>query len=243
MLGEIGARTSAIYGRRVCTNSPAELADAVAPAEVVLFAIRKVALASARVPSNLTTRVARAFAPPAPGRGLTMTTRHTLSECAGSAGVRIRAATHEDAALIASMLYESFVEYRDSYTTEAFAATTPASEEVRGRMKEGPAWVALLGGSVVGTAAAVGRGEDLYIRGMAVLPAGRGRSVGERLLRQIEDYASPRGYGRLTLSTTPFLHRAIRLYERFGFRRSEEGSRELFGTPLFTMAKTLGRRR
>ena len=150
-------------------------------------------------------------------------------------------ATPEDAELIASVLRESFIEYRDSYTTEAFAATTPASEEVRGRMKEGPAWVALLGGSVVGTAAAVGRGEDLYIRGMAVLPAGRGRGIGELLLRQIEDYASPRGCGRLILSTTPFLHRAIRLYERFGFRRSEEGPHDLLGTPLFTMVKDSGR--
>jgi GNAT superfamily N-acetyltransferase len=166
--------------------------------------------------------------------------RHPTSDGGSGGGVQIRMAAHEDAALIASMLRESFIEYRDSYTPEAFAATTPASEEVRGRMREGPVWVALLGGSVVGTAAAVDRGEDLYVRGMGVLPAGRGRGVGELLLRQIEDYASQRGYGRLVLSTTPFLHRAIRLYERFGFRRSEEGSHDLLGTPLFTMVKNLG---
>jgi GNAT superfamily N-acetyltransferase len=97
--------------------------------------------------------------------------------------------------------------------------------------------------SVVGTVAAVDRGEELYVRGMAVLPRARGRRVGELLLREVEGHAAALGYSRLSLSTTPFLHRAIRLYERFGFVRSEEGARDLFGTPLFTMAKSLRRAR
>jgi GNAT superfamily N-acetyltransferase len=137
------------------------------------------------------------------------------------------------------VLHEAFIEYRDSYTPEAFAATTPAGGEVLSRMKEGPVWVATLGGAAVGTVAAVARGEELYIRGMAVLPEGRGRGIGELLLREVEDYASTQGYGRLTLSTTPFLRRAIRLYERFGFRRVGAGPRDLMGTPLFTMVKSL----
>jgi N-acetylglutamate synthase-like GNAT family acetyltransferase len=107
-------------------------------------------------------------------------------------------------------------------------------------MQEGPVWVALLDDSIVGTASAVGRGEDLYVRGMAVLPAGRGLGIGLALLKQIEDYASAQGYRRLILSTTPFLERAIRLYENFGFSRSEEGPEHLSGTPLFTMVKNLG---
>jgi GNAT superfamily N-acetyltransferase len=104
-------------------------------------------------------------------------------------------------------------------------------------------WVAVLDGSVVGTVAAVGRGEDLYVRGMAILPAARGQGIGQLLLREIETYASALEYQRLTLSTTPFLHRAIRLYERFGFRRSDEGACSLKGTPLFTMVKSLVRAR
>ena len=102
--------------------------------------------------------------------------RHPISAHGSDGVVKIRMATHEDAALIASVLRESFIEYRDSYTPDGFAATTPTSEEVRGRMKEGPVWVALLNGSVVGTAAAVERGADLYVRGMAVLPKEIGRA-------------------------------------------------------------------
>ena len=153
--------------------------------------------------------------------------------------VDIRMAVPEDAALIASVLSESFVEYEALYTREGFAATTPASGQVESRMKEGPVWIALRDGRVVGTASAVPRGEALYIRGMAVLPAARGHQIGELLLREIEDFASRRGYKRLFLSTTPFLTRAIRLYEHFGFRRNEEGPHDLFGTPLFTMVKSL----
>jgi GNAT superfamily N-acetyltransferase len=169
-----------------------------------------------------------------------MTTQPAIDGSGGGGSVEIRRATPEDAALIASVLRESFIEYRDAYTPEAFAATTPTSAEVRSRMKEGPVWVALLGGSVVGTVAAVERGEELYVRGMAVLPAARGRGIGELLLHQAEDYASLKGHERLVLSTTPFLHRAIRLYECCGFRRSAEGACDLLGTPLFTMVKNLG---
>lgn len=168
-----------------------------------------------------------------------MTARPLIDEGGSDEGVRVRAAGPADAGPVAQVLRESFAEYKDLYTTEAFAATTPASESVLARMKEGPVWVALLDRAVVGTASAVGRGEDLYIRGMAVLPAGRGLGIGLLLLKRIEDYAYAHGHRRLILSTTPFLYRAIRLYERFGFRRSDEGPRHLSGTPLFTMVKSL----
>jgi len=74
---------------------------------------------------------------------------------------------------------------------------------------------------------------------MAVLPTARGQGTGELLLLQIESYATEQGCGRLVLSTTPFLRRAIRLYEKFGFRRNGGGPHDLCGTPLFTMEKVL----
>ena len=156
-----------------------------------------------------------------------------------SPDINVRLAAPADAAAIAAALREAFVEYRASYTAEAFAATTPAAEQMRGRMDEGPVWVAVRDDVVVGTVSVVPRGESLYVRGMAVLPAARGRRLGEALLSQVEEFASAHGYGRLRLSTTPFLSRAIRLYERAGFTRSDDGPHELFGTPLFTMEKAL----
>lgn len=144
-----------------------------------------------------------------------------------------------DASSIASVLQESFIEYKASYTSEGFAATTPTSEQVLKRMKEGPLWVALNKERIVGTVSAVAKGAALYIRGMGILPAARGMGIGKLLLRQTEKFAHEQGFERLFLSTTPFLSRAIRLYENYGFMQSSEGPHDLFGTPLFTMEKPL----
>lgn len=153
--------------------------------------------------------------------------------------IKIRPAGEDDAKAIVAVLAESFVEYESLYTAEGFAATTPGSDQIVKRMTEGPMWVALESDVVVGTVAAVPRGSELYIRGMAVLPAMRGRKVGALLLEEIESYAAGHGHQTLILSTTPFLDRAIRLYERCGFQRSNDGPNDLFGTPLFTMVKPL----
>ena len=137
------------------------------------------------------------------------------------------------------MLYEAFREFEPLYTAEGFAATTPRSEQIQERMNEGPVWVALVDGEIVGTVSAFLKREALYVRGMAVLPGTRGARVGKLLMDQVEQYAAEKDCKRLFLSTTPFLERAIRLYEKFGFRRTHEGPHDLFGTPLFTMEKRL----
>lgn len=152
---------------------------------------------------------------------------------------RIRIALADDSSPIASVLYDSFLEYETLYTPEAFAATTPTSDQVRHRLTEGPVWVVLFEDAIVGTVAVVDRDDELYIRGMAVLPSARGLRIGELLLKQIETFASERGNSRLVLSTTPFLARAIRLYQQAGFIRSNEGTDNLLGTQLFTMVKLL----
>ena len=151
--------------------------------------------------------------------------------------IRIRLAETGDPPAIASLLLESFVEYESLYTPEGFAATAITGEQIIARMSEGPVWVAVLDERIVGTASVVAKAESLYIRGMAVLPAARGERIGALLLTHIEEFARTEGFSRLFLSTTPFLDRAIRLYERFGFSRTSEGPHELFGTPLFAMAK------
>ena len=157
----------------------------------------------------------------------------------GRSSVRIRKAVSEDAASIASVLHESFIEYEPLYTPEGFAATTPATAQVQNRIEEGPVWVVMDNDVMVGTVSVVPKGESLYVRGMAIVPAARGQRIGEMLLRQVEGFASEHGFKRLLLSTTPFLERAIQLYEHYGFKRSTEGPHDLSGTPLFTMEKIL----
>ena len=151
--------------------------------------------------------------------------------------IEIRLATADNALSISTVLFQSFIEYKSFYTPEGFAATTPNAKELEKRMTEGPVWVALLDGAIVGTVSAVLQGESLYVRGMAVLPSGRGHRIGELFMDSIQSFASTNKRRRLFLSTTPFLSRAIALYERLGFSRTGAGPHDLSGTPFFTMEK------
>ena len=152
----------------------------------------------------------------------------------------IRYAVIDESPIIASVLRQAFIEYEPYYTPDGFAATTPTSDQIRERWNEGPVWVAMQNNNIAGTVAAVPKGSGLYVRSMGVLPAARGQGIAGKLLREIESFAVSHHHTRLFLSTTPFLDEAIRLYERFGFQRSDEGKQDLFGTPLFTMVKFLG---
>jgi ribosomal protein S18 acetylase RimI-like enzyme len=145
----------------------------------------------------------------------------------------------DEAAAIASVLHQAFVDYQSLYTAEAFAITTPTVTEIEQRWNEGPVWSVVKCGGLVGTVGAVAKNEFLYLRSMAVAPNERGRGIGRMLLLEVENFARAGRLQRMILSTTPFLDHAIRLYERFGFKRTREGPHDLAGTPLFTMEKAL----
>ncbi len=149
----------------------------------------------------------------------------------------LRIAAPEDAEEIAAVLAESFAEHESSYTAKAYAATVPTVDEIKQRFGEEKIWVALSSDEIVGTVSIIDKNKALYIRSMAILPEARGNRIGERLLKEIENYAVACNYQKLSLNTTPFLKRAIRLYKKFGFVR--RGAGDLFGTPLLTMEKSL----
>jgi N-acetylglutamate synthase-like GNAT family acetyltransferase len=153
--------------------------------------------------------------------------------------VEIRRATAKDAGVIAGVLHESFIEFKALYTEGGFAATALRAEQVLQRLSEGPVWIASRAGVVVGTVAAVVRGKSVYVRGMAVLPTARGSGAGRTLMREVEGWAAQEKISHIFLSTTPFLHSAIRLYKKLGFRRTNSETHDLFGTPLFTMEKNI----
>jgi ribosomal protein S18 acetylase RimI-like enzyme len=151
--------------------------------------------------------------------------------------VRLRPAEPRDVDAIAATLREAFAEFEPLYTVAGFLATTPAPDQLRNRWGEGPAWVVEQDGTVVATVASVPRPGELYVRSMAVRPSARGRGIATRLLETVEAAALAQRYRRLVLSSTPFLHAALQLYERHGFRRT--GEADLFGTPLIVMTKEL----
>jgi putative acetyltransferase len=152
--------------------------------------------------------------------------------------VRIRRAKQRDSSAIELLLRESFCEYEQAYTPEAFDITTPQKQEIEDRIKHWTVWVALRANAIVGTVSVRPEGQALHIRSMAVHPSMRGHGIGKLLLTQVEHFARTNHYTRLILNTTPFLRRAIRLYEGFGFGFTGT-QRKWFGTPLNTMAKEL----
>jgi putative acetyltransferase len=152
--------------------------------------------------------------------------------------IEVRTATEADAAAVERVLQESFAEYKSSFTRAAYKASTPTKEEILKRLKEGPIWIAITDGEVIGTISAFPTGTVLCLRDLAVVPARRGKSLGKLLLVKAAKFAFRNGYRRMSLITTPFLTRAIREYEHFGFQRSQEGPSEFHGTPAYTMTKS-----
>ena len=153
--------------------------------------------------------------------------------------IEIREATPADAEAIAALLAVAFADLRPQYTAEGYRTTTPDAAEILPRFEEGPIWLALDQERPVGTVSVKRSGNMLYVRSMAVDPDARGRGIASMLLDCVERFARASGCRGLTLSTTPFLHAAIRTYERAGFQRTDEGPTDLAGTPLFTMTKEL----
>jgi diamine N-acetyltransferase len=151
--------------------------------------------------------------------------------------VQIRPATELDMEAVATVLRDAFLEFKPSYTQAAYTETTPDADTLRRRLHEGPIWVARWRGKFVGTISAVEKPNGIYIRSTAVLPSARGNRIARMLLEEVESFAISCRAERLFLSTTPFLHAAIRLYEDLGFRRTSEPPHDLFNTPLFTMEK------
>jgi GNAT superfamily N-acetyltransferase len=159
----------------------------------------------------------------------------------------IRKAGVEDALGILKCLIAAFEPYRQQYTPEGFRDTTLTAETVHQRLGTMSVYVAIdepnrrtvvgtIGCNVVGQEH--GGSLEGHIRGMAVLPEWQGRGVAEQLLATAEQELRTRGCARITLDTTAPLQRAIRFYEKHGYRASGKVG-DFFGMPLFEYAKNL----
>jgi N-acetylglutamate synthase-like GNAT family acetyltransferase len=93
---------------------------------------------------------------------------------------------------------------------------------------------------VVGTAGLLRTGPTSgEVRKMFLLPEARGQGVGRALLDTVLDAARTRGLERLTLTTRHRYDRAIRLYERAGFRPAGSAREPRAGDPGIAYALRL----
>ena len=92
---------------------------------------------------------------------------------------------------------------------------------------------------IIGTIACkVVNGEEGHLRGMGVRPEWQGSSVAKQLLDRAEEELRHSGCSIVTLGTTEPLNRAMRFYEKNGFKRTGRAM-QFFGMPLIEYRKSL----
>jgi ribosomal protein S18 acetylase RimI-like enzyme len=158
----------------------------------------------------------------------------------GGTKVAIRGATSKDAPGILECLSAAFAEYRQAYAPSAFLDTVLTPETIEERLAKMAVFVAVNDSNqVIGTIACQVVGQDEgHLRGMAVLPAWHGAGVASQLLQRGESELRSKNCTKVTLDTTAPLTRAMRFYERNGYRRSGKIA-DFFGMPLFEYHKSL----
>lgn len=83
----------------------------------------------------------------------------------------------------------------------------------------GMVFFALLDGAVVGTCALIKHRDDLFeLSKMAVADTHQGKGIGTHLLSHVIGWARSQSIRKLFVETNTVLERAVRLYQRVGFR-------------------------
>ena len=154
--------------------------------------------------------------------------------------ISIREATNKDSQGILACLRAAFEEFREAYTPDGFLDTVLTPETLQERLKTMSVFVAVNSGDdVVGTiACGMVTAEEGHLRGMAVLPSMRGSGIAAQLLNHAESELRRKNVERITLDTTEPLQRAMRFYEKHGYRHSGRAS-DFFGMPLIEYEKKL----
>lgn len=149
----------------------------------------------------------------------------------------IRRATPADSEAILSCLRAAFAPYQSRYTPDAYQDTVLTPKSLQERMQTMSVFVAESGGEIIGTIACNKvKGEEGHLRGMAVRSDHQGKDVAAALLEKAEAELREAGCIRITLDTTEPLRRAVRFYEKHGFRKSGRLS-DFFGMPLHEYVK------
>jgi ribosomal protein S18 acetylase RimI-like enzyme len=108
----------------------------------------------------------------------------------------------------------------------------PMDTDYAAAVAETEAWVAVLGGDVVGFVLLVEEDDCLLLENVAVLPEHHGRGIGRALLQLAESRARTLDHSRITLYTHVTMVENQALYERNGYvetaRTTEHGFTRVF---------------
>ena len=154
--------------------------------------------------------------------------------------ITIQRATVVYADGILECLRAAFTPYQPNYTAGAFDDTVLTREALLRRLDEMTVLVALgRGDRVIGTVAyKISDLPEAHLRGMAVRPERQALGVADQLLARAEAEIASANCSRITLDTTEPLQRAMRFYERHGYRRSGR-TQDFFGMLLIEYVKKM----
>jgi ribosomal protein S18 acetylase RimI-like enzyme len=169
-----------------------------------------------------------------------MSKTYEVSDMSG--GLNVRLALPGDEESILSCLRAAFEPFREQYTLGAYRDTVLTAESLAERISHMAVFVAADDkDQIVGTIAAGAQSlHEGHLRGMSVLPEWQGKGVADELLIRAEEELRSRACLYVTLDTTEPLQRAIRFYERHGFRATGRVT-DFYGMPLYEYSKTLRR--
>lgn len=155
-------------------------------------------------------------------------------------GVIVRMAEREDIKGIHNILAEAFAPYRKDYTERAYNVTVVSIKEMENKLNDPSKLilVAQLQNKIVGTVAVKMSSDNFYIQSMAVRPGVQREGIGMVILEAIERHAKEIDVNELSLECYEPLTKAIRLYEKFGFRKTGK-RRSYYGITIFEMKKNI----
>ena len=145
--------------------------------------------------------------------------------------VRIRRAREDEIEAIATLCAEAYEEMASGLDPGDYHHQVARVSDVATRFREGELLVAEDGGDLAGTIAYYGAGkhghdrviwECAMMRMLAVAPAFRGRGIARLLAQECVVRAQKDGATAIALQTSELTPVAVGMYERIGFRRTQE---------------------
>ncbi|XEC97317.1 GNAT family N-acetyltransferase [Paenibacillus tarimensis] len=151
----------------------------------------------------------------------------------------IREASNDEIDLVRTIMYESFIEYKDRLIPPSGAlseTTDRIREKILGR---GGAILIFYGSEAIGSAQYYAEYGYLYIGRIAVLPAWRGRGIGKSVVLYLEDLARSKGIDQIRLEVRLSLPENVGYYSKLNYKPIEEREYPCKSDRWYIMSKNL----
>lgn len=152
----------------------------------------------------------------------------------------LRGATAADAPAVASIIAQSFEQYRGKLVPES-GAFRETAEGIAGELAHASgAIIAERNGQIVGCVMVKLVEDDLYFGRLSVVPAARGQGIARRLIEAVEDEARRRELAGVRLGVRIVLTENQRLFASLGYLEISREAHEGFDHPTsINMRKAL----